>query len=315
MRTRSLSEKSCATAFSWRLWTKRQRRSRSRLTREVLSRMERWRNSALGLAFLGGESDARADRVPGAAQPQGAAVHGNATRPDGPVAGEREGQLGASGSHEPGQGDHLSGTDVEVDSADVVRGDVLQPQDHLVAGDVLPHEQGGQVTAHHQADDLPLIGVAGFQDSGDRAVAQDGDAVGEAEDLLHAVGDVDDGDALVPEPVDQAEERLDLVLGEGGGGLVEGNDLGLTGQSPQDLHQLALCGGEFGSQLIGVDDLLEAEPGQVRGDAAAQLCPVQAAQGGARQGPGVHVLGDRDVRDDLRLLRDDADPGLVGVVR
>ncbi len=251
----------------------------------------------------------------GTAQAQGTAVQDDATGPDRLVTGEGEGQFGASGTHQPRQGHDLTGADLQVDVPYVVGGDTLQTQDDLLPGDVLPYEQGGQVTADHHADHLALVRVTGLQDTGDRAVAQDGDPVRETEDLLHAVGDVDDGDALRPQTVDEGEEGLRLVLGQRGSRLVEGDDLGLAGEGPQDLHQLALCRVELRAQLIGVDDLPETQPGQVGGDAAAQLGPVETASGLPGQGSGVHVLGDRDVRDDLRFLGNDVDPGPAGLVR
>ena len=56
------------------------------------------------------------------------------------------------------------------------------------------------------------------------AVAQDGDVVAHPEDLVEPVRDVDDGDALVAQEVDDREEPLHLARLERRGGLVHDDD-------------------------------------------------------------------------------------------
>ena len=57
------------------------------------------------------------------------------------------------------------------------------------------------------------------------------------------MGDVDNAHAPVPQHVDDAEQMLHFLLGEGGGGLVEDNDFGVVGNSLGDFHHLPLRDG------------------------------------------------------------------------
>ena len=78
------------------------------------------------------------------------------------------------------------------------------------------------------------------------AVAQDGGAVGDAEDLVHAVRDVDDGDALAAKLADIVEQALDLVLGQRRGRLVEHQHLAGLRCRLDDLGQLPVTGRDIG---------------------------------------------------------------------
>lgn len=75
--------------------------------------------------------------------------------------------------------------------------------------------------------------------------AEEEDLVGEGGDV-ETVGDDEDGDVDGAEGVlEHVEEEL-LVLGvEGGGGLVEEEDLGAPEEAPDDLEPLLLAAGEL----------------------------------------------------------------------
>ena len=74
------------------------------------------------------------------------------------------------------------------------------------------------------------------------AVAQDGRAVGDARDLVHAVRDVDDRDALGFERAKEGEQLLDLAARERGRRLVEDEDADVARDRLDDLGELALAG-------------------------------------------------------------------------
>ena len=71
-------------------------------------------------------------------------------------------------------------------------------------------------------------------------VAQHGDAVAEAEDLRHAMGDVDHRHAAFAQPVDQGVQLLDFLLAERAGRLVEDDHPGPAADRGGDLHHLLL---------------------------------------------------------------------------
>ncbi|GAA0932041.1 hypothetical protein GCM10009560_37430 [Nonomuraea longicatena] len=134
-------------------------------------------------------------------------------------------------------------------------------------------EQRRQVAADHQADDLPLRGVLDGPYVHEAPVPQDGDAVGEPEDLLEPMRDVD--------------HRRPLRA--------------------HDLDELPLRGREGGAEGGGVEEVVEAEPQEVVTDPGVEGGPVEEAPPAPGKRAGVDVLGDGHVGDDLGLLADDAD--------
>ena len=72
------------------------------------------------------------------------------------------------------------------------------------------------------------------------AVAQHRDDVGDGFDLLEAMGNVEDGDALRLELADEVEERGGLDRGQRRGRLVEDRDPVRNGERASDLRELAL---------------------------------------------------------------------------
>ena len=72
--------------------------------------------------------------------------------------------------------------------------------------DLLDHPAG------HQPHQL-LLGGVGRHRGDITAVAQHRDAIADAPDLVHAMGDVDDADAIAPDLLDQAKQLVGLALG------------------------------------------------------------------------------------------------------
>ena len=77
-------------------------------------------------------------------------------------------------------------------------------------------------------------------------VAKHREAIADGEDLLEAVGYVDNAHAVRPHPPDQIEQHVDLPFGEAGCGFVHDDDPRLEGHRLGDLHQLLLGGGKPG---------------------------------------------------------------------
>jgi hypothetical protein len=159
-----------------------------------------------------------------------------------------------------------------------------------------------------------VVGLCGQLGADEASVAQHSDAVGELEDLGHTVRDVADGDALVAQALDEGEEDGGLVLAERGGRLVKADDARLVDEHAHDLDELSLSGRKLAAEGFRTDQPLEAVVAQVglstRVDGA--LVEYEAA---AREGADVDVLGNRDMLQDLGLLRDDAQSGYAGLAR
>ena len=75
--------------------------------------------------------------------------------------------------------------------------------------------------ADHEPDDLGNFRRGRLERVDILAVAHDGDAVGDALELIHAVRDVDDADAGLLELADEDEQIVDLRVGQDSGRLVE----------------------------------------------------------------------------------------------
>ena len=106
-------------------------------------------------------------------------------------------------------------------------------------------EELGDDPAGHQPDQLVLVRRPGVARRHIAAVAQHRDAVADPADLLHAVGDVDDADAVRLDLVDQGEELLGLAVGERGGRLVEDEHREVGAERLGDLDHLLLGAGQI----------------------------------------------------------------------
>ena len=135
--------------------------------------------------------------------------------------------------------------------------------------------------ADHHRDDLLDLGVGGPDGIDVAAVAHDRDAVGDLLQLLQAVGDVDDAHALTAQLASDAEELVDLRIGQRGRRLVHDQDGGVERERLGDLDHLLLGDGQCRGPLAGIEaetQLLE------EGGGADRSGPVRRGRTGC--GPG-----------------------------
>ncbi len=162
----------------------------------------------------------------------------------------------------------------------------------------------GDVLAQHHPDDVG--GVQGVERLGGDllAVAQDGHAVGEVEDLIKEVGDEDDCKALGFQAADDVEQALNLVAVKAGGGFIQDEDLARKLHRAGDGDDLLDGDGVFGQ--LGADVDVKAVAGEevLRGRVDA-LAVDHAEVGGLAAEE--EVLGDRAVGEEVDLLVDGAD--------
>ena len=207
---------------------------------------------------------------------------------------------------------NLARTDGERDVANVLIGDAGEFEDDIAEGCGLAVEELGEVTPHHHPHEFVVVGLADQLRADERAVTQDGDPVGELEDLTHPMRDVGDRDALALQLLDQREKQRHLLVTEGRCGLVEAHDLRAGDHRAHDLHDLPLCRRELRSERLRLDHTMETPAGQLF---ARPLQHVATTIRETAESADVDVLGDRDPRDDLRFLRDDAQTGSTRIGR
>ena len=168
------------------------------------------------------------------------AAHLNASRTAWVGPDDGPGGLRAPRSYQAGQPQDLAAAHLEADLAQqILGGQALDLQAHRGASVVgLGPGVGLQAASDHLLDDLSNADLIGRRGRDPPTVAQDGDRVRHPLDLVHAVGDVDDGRVRADEVRHHPEQGLGLALGQRGGGLVHDEDPSVKGERLGDLHHL-----------------------------------------------------------------------------
>ena len=107
--------------------------------------------------------------------------------------------------------------------------------------------------AEHHLDDAVGGGLRHVDRPGKDPVAKDGAGVGDLEQLVHPVGDVEDRHPAFAQAADKGEKEVDLTRGQGRGGFVEEEDRGAEGHRLGDLDHLLLANREGGNLLMRVE--------------------------------------------------------------
>ena len=133
-------------------------------------------------------------------------------------------------------------------------------------------------------------------------IPQEGDAVGDLENLVKPVADVNDPDILRFQFVDHTKQSLGFARGEGGAGFVHDDDTGILRESLSDLDDLLLGDGE--AVALGIDRDLHTDAIKQR------LRPCLLAGAGneadaSRFLPKEDIFTGGQVRDEVELLIND----------
>ncbi len=145
------------------------------------------------------------------------------------------------------------------------------------------------------------------------AVAEHRAIVGELGDLGHAVRDVDDGEAVLAQPLQHLEDAGDVGGGERGGRLVEDQQPGMAGQRLGDLHHLAARQRQACDRRRRVDVLRTGPRQRFGGDAALGAAVDESPF--ARRVDDADIVGDAQMRHQRQFLEDRGDAGGGGIAR
>ena len=214
------------------------------------------------------------------------------------------GQLALTVALDAGHTEDLAGSNLEVDAVQLALAREPPDAKHRFADldrRLLEPEQ--HRAADHHLGELGLAGLVRPRLPHDATPAQDGDAVGDLEDLVELVADEDDRAPRLPELPQIVEEILRLVRREHGRRLVQDEDLDASVQRLQDLHALLLADGEVfhhGSGIHPEGVRLGELDHALAGGIDVQARPALLAQD--------DVLGDREGVDQDEMLVDHADP-------
>ena len=147
------------------------------------------------------------------------------------------------------------------------------------------------------------------------AAAQDGDAVGQREDLVEPVRDVEHARARAADLADHGEQPLDLVVRQHRGRLVEHQHAvaavpALQRRGDRDHRALDRRGG--GQRAVDVE--VDAEAGEDAAGLALLLAPADAAQRAAGEAAVQReVVHGVELEDEPEVLVDEAQPVRDGV--
>ena len=179
--------------------------------------------------------------------------------------------------------------------------------------DRLGGADGGDVdltVADHQGGDLGRVEPADRTRRHDAAAAQDRHAVGDGDDLTQLVRDEHDADALGAQSAHGAEQGVDVLGHEHGGGLVEDQHPTVAVQRLDDLDALALADRQRLDARVGID--VHADAGRRLTDGGTCGVAVHRTEADRCQH---QVLGHRHRADERELLGDDADSTRHGIAR
>ena len=152
-------------------------------------------------------------------------------------------QLGLSRSDQPGKSDDLASAQVEIDQRAVGPGPHASGLDRdLVAVAALVPGREDELSEDRRGDRALVHG--GVVLRYDPPVPQHDRAVAQPVHFAHPVRDVEDGDSAPLQVADRFEQLFRLPFGQGGGRLVEDQQLGLLRQFPGDGHFLAPAWGK-----------------------------------------------------------------------
>ena len=226
---------------------------------------------------------------------------------------EREQEVALALAVEAAEADDLAAADVEGDVAQAVGpGEAAAGEDGLgqLGAGGARREDVAVLAADHHLDHL-LVGFgAGGVGRDVAAVAEDGAFVGQRLDLVHAVRDVDQRQALGAEALQHGEDLLDVGGGQGRGGLVEDEDARALGERLGDLDHLPAGERQVLDQRERVDVGGAGAGERLLGEAALGAA-VDHAEAGGRPADD-DVVGDREVGDERELLEDADDAGVAG---
>jgi hypothetical protein len=134
---------------------------------------------------------------------------------------ERQPDVGAPRPDETGKPQHLPGTEVERDILEgaLAMQTVHRQPDRARLAPLAP-EQLSHLAPNHPADGCGRRQLRARRRRDPAAVTEDGDAIGDLENLFHAVGDEENRHPLLAQGVDYAKEPLHFVCREGSRRLV-----------------------------------------------------------------------------------------------
>ena len=149
-------------------------------------------------------------------------------------------------------------------------------------------------TTDHHLDDCRLGRVGQKSLAHHLAVAEDGVAVGYAENLVELVADEEDRLALALQELDEQKKLLDLLGRECGGRLVHDDDLRVDGHRTRHGDEMLVGDAEVPEPGVSID-VTGMHDGEHLARVGAHGLPVDDAKTGTGRMAEENVFGDRQI--------------------
>ena len=264
---------------------------------------------ALILAVLGDITDTVFDGIGAGANTNLLALHKNFAAFHGVCAVDDAHQLGTPGADQTGKAQNLPAVQRKGNIAVAVACQMLHAQ-HFFAD---LRFAGGvaflHLTPRHHGDQLRTVNFGNVLGCHILSVAHNGNAVRNDKQLLQTVGDKDDGNAAGFQIPNNAEQRADLVGGQGCGRLVHNKDLDVLADRLGDLNDLLHSRGQAAHLLRRIQRNAHLVKQFLR--AAFTVLDIHKDAGG-RLFAKKDVLGGADTGNQGKFLIDHADSLLLG---
>ena len=272
-------------------------------------------DEALRFAVLRNQHDPVVKRVARPIEAKDVAADPDAASGDRVGARDRAHQFGAARSDNAGDAENLPRPDREADVLECafLAGQAFDlDQRRRGRGRRNFREHPVQRPADHLLDqrlDRDLRVVVGRHQP---SVAEHDDPVRDAGDLVEAMADVDEADAVGFQAADLLEQALGFLASQSGGRLVEDQEARVEGQRLGDFDLLLGCDPQIAHP--GRRRGVQPEAMQLLGGAPVHEVAVDAAAA-HRQAPDEDVFRDRQIEKQPHLLVDEADSGGKSVCR
>ena len=225
---------------------------------------------------------------------------------------ECAGQFGPAGADQPGQSEDLAGANREAHPPHSGSGarHVAQLQHGLTRLGLGRRIKLGHLTTNHELDQPGLGDGAHRLRAHTFAVAQHGDPIGQGENFLQPVRNVDDTHAAGAQLPHHGKQPLLFAIGQRGGGLVHDDDARAGTDGAGDFDQLLL--GHRKRTNLGVRGDGGTDAGEQLFGALAARPPVNPPCGPGGLQPEPDIFRDREVGEKRGLLVDTCDAQLLG---
>ena len=170
---------------------------------------------------------------------------------------------------------HLAAAQIEGNAVEhAFAGDVLDLQHRFAQGDGLLGVFVDHLAADHHRYQIVAGNVFHRHGAHMATIAQHGYVVGQVEDFVQAVGDVNNGHSLLAQALDRLEHDLLFLLGQRGRRLVHNQQAAVAVDGLADFHHLFLRHRQVADH--GVDVQRQAQLAEHFGSALAHGLPVHA---------------------------------------